>query len=176
LRREGSLNPMDDEDIIAAHEEDFARAAADTDRRRPNRRGFWIMLAAIGVTGLLVVVEIFANRPLVSAIGRAQHDLRLVHARALEIENAAGSFRDADAGTLALPGDTVTLISGDLVATGAGQVSVYASSDGWAAATEARPNACFYIAEDAGGDVTRYGGGTVCSGAAAFRQANDTAW
>jgi hypothetical protein len=167
---------MDDEDIIAAHEEDFARAAAAPHRPRPDRRGFWIMLAAIGVTGLLVVVGIFANRPLVSAIGRAQHDLRLVHVRALEIENASGSFRDADADTLALPGDTVALISGNLVARGAGQVSVYASPDGWAAATEARPDACFYIAEDAAGDTTRYGGGTVCSGAAAFRLANDTAW
>jgi hypothetical protein len=167
---------MEDDDVIAAHEDDFARAEAAAEHRRPNRRGFWIMLAAIGVTGLLVVVEIFANRPLVSAIGRAQHDLRLVQARALRIESAAGSFRDADAAALALPGDSVTLIAGDMVAKGAGQVSVYASPDGWAAATEARPDACFYIAEDAHGNTTRYGGGTVCSGAAAFRLASDTAW
>ena len=168
---------MDEDDVIAAHEEDFARAeAAAPERRRPNRRGFWIMIITIGLTSVLVIVEIFANRPLVSAIGRAQHDLTLVHGRAMEIESASDSFLGADAGGLALPGDTVTLIAGNLVAKGPGQVSVYASADGWAAATEARPDACFYIAEDLHGTATRYGGGTVCSGAAAFAQAKDTAW
>ncbi|MEP7059928.1 MAG: hypothetical protein ABI828_04290 [Actinomycetota bacterium] len=165
---------MDDEDVIAAHEAEFA--AAPNRARRPNRRGFWIMIVTIGLAGVLVVVEIFANRPLVSAIGRAQHDLRLVHDRAAEIERASGSYLDADAGALALPGDTVTMISGTVAAKGPGQVSVYATADGWAAATEARPDACFYIAEDLHGDATRYGGGTVCSGAAAFKQAQDTAW
>lgn len=168
---------MDEDDVIAAHEDDFARAeAAATEYPRRSRRGFWIMLAAIGLAGVLVVVGIFVNRPLVSAIGRAEHDLRLVHDRARAIENVSGSYADASAGGLAQAGDSVTLIAGNLVAKGPGQVSVYASGDGWAAATEARPNACFYIAEDAHGVDTRYGGGTVCSGVAAFRLANDTAW
>ncbi|MEA2522546.1 MAG: hypothetical protein QOI81_2192 [Actinomycetota bacterium] len=168
---------MDDDEVIAAHEDDFAQAdAAASERRRPNRRGFWIMIVTVGLTGVLVVVEIFANRPLVNSIGRAEHDLTLVHERAVKIEDASGSYLDADAGALVLPGDTVTMISGDLVAKGPGQVSVYASADGWAAATEARPDACFYIAEDLHGDATRYGGGTVCSGEAAFKQAQDTAW
>lgn len=168
---------MDDDDVIAAHEDAFAAADAARAEHPPrSRRGFWIMLAAIGLTGVLVVGGIFMNRPLVSAIGRAEHDLRLVHDRALEIESAAGSYADAGAGGLAQSGDSVTLIAGNLVAKGPGQVSVYASADGWAAATEARPNACFYIAEDAHGAQTRYGGGTVCSGVAAFRIAQDTAW
>ena len=168
---------MDDDEVIAAHEDAFAAAdAARAERPRQSRRGFWIMIATIGLTGVLVVVEIFANRPLVSAIGRAEHDLRLVHARAVDVKDVAGSYVDAGAGGLTQPGDSVTLIAGDLVAKGPGQVSVYASGDGWAAATEARPDACFYIAEDAYGTVTRYGGGTVCSGVAAFRLAQDTAW
>jgi len=168
---------VDDDDVIAAHEDDFAeREATRTGYPRRSRRGFWIMLAAIGLTGVLVVGGIFVNRPLVSAIGRAEHDLRLVHERALGIEKAAGSYADAGAGGLAQPGDSVTLIAGNIVAMGPGQVSIYASADGWAAATEARPNACFYIAEDAHGAQTRYGGGTVCSGVAAFRLAQDTTW
>lgn len=168
---------MDDDDVIAAHEDDFARAEAPASGYpRRSRRGFWIMIAAIGLTGVLTVVGIFVNRPLVSAIGRAEHDLRLVHDRAQAIENVSGSYVDAGAGGLARAGDSVTLIAGSLVASGPGQVSVYASPDGWAAATEARPNACFYIAENAHGAETRYGGGTVCSGVAAFRLANDTAW
>lgn len=168
---------MDDDDVIAAHEDAFAAADAARDERpRRSRRGFWIMIGAIGLSGVLVVGGILVNRPLVSAIGRAEHDLRLVHDRALAIENVSGSYADAGPGGLAQAGDSVTLIAGDLVAKGPGQVSVLASEDGWAAATEARPNACFYIAEDAHGTQTRYGGGTVCSAVAAFRLAQDTAW
>ena len=168
---------MDDDDVIAEHEDAFADAdAAREDRPPRTRRGFWIMIGAMGLTGVLVVAGIFANRPLVSAIGRAQHDLRLVHDRALAIQNVTGSYAGAGFGALTQTGDSVTLIAGDLVAKGPGQVSVYASADGWAAATEARPDACFYIAEDAHGIDTRYGGGTVCSGVAAFRLAQDTAW
>ena len=85
------------------------------------------MTVSIGAAGVLVDVAIFANRPLVAAIGRAQHDLRLVHDRAVEVESASGSYLDADAGALALPGDTVTMISGAVAAKGPGQVSVYAS-------------------------------------------------
>jgi hypothetical protein len=150
---------MDDDDVIAEHEDDFAAADLANLRRPPNRRGFWIV-----------------NRPLVSAIGRAEHDLRLIHGRALDIETTTGSFADADASALGLPGDTVTLIDGTTATTEQGQVSVYATADGWAAAAEARPNACFYIAQDAHGASTRYGGGTVCSGEAAFRLAQDSTW
>jgi hypothetical protein len=164
---------MDDDDVIAEHEDRFAEDDAMPPPR--GRRGFWIMISAIGVAGALVVGGIFVNRPLVSAIGRAEHDLRLVHDRALAIESATGSFADAGPSALA-PGDSVILVPGAVVAKGPGQVSVYAGADGWAAATEARPDACFYIAEDAQGTQTRYGGGTACSGVAAFRQANDTAW
>ena len=162
---------QDDDEIIAAHE---AELVAEPPRRQ-NRRGFWVVVVAIGLVSVLIVAEIFVNRPLVSSIGRAQHDLRLAQERAERIFAASGSFDQAGAAQLAAAGGAVTFIPGDQAATEPGQVSVYASGTSWAAAAEARPNACFYIFERSGQD-TRYGGGTVCSGQAALTGADQSEW
>ncbi len=160
----------DDDEIIAAHEAELAAEPP----RRASRRGFWVVVGAIGLVGVLIVAEIFVNRPLVSAIGRAQHDLRLAQGQAERIFAVSGSFDQAGAAQLTA-GDTVTFIPGDQAATEPGQVSVYASGTSWAAAAEARPNACFYIFERSGQE-TRYGGGTVCSGQAALTGADQSEW
>jgi hypothetical protein len=51
-------------------------------------------------------------------------------------------------------------------------VSVLADGSVWAAAAQARPEACFYLRLELGADP-RYGAGTACTGEAALAAAED---
>jgi len=147
-----------DDDLIRAYEVGF--------RPEPmphSNRGFWIVAATLLVSGVFLLVEIFANRPLANSIGHAQDSLRRAQAAAESIHRQTGSFVGADAGALDAEITDLTFRSGDEASTGLDDVSVSASDTEWAAAVQVRPGACFYIRLGAGPDP-RYGAGTECTG------------
>jgi hypothetical protein len=139
-----------------------------------SNRGFWIVAVALGLTCVMLVLAIFANRPLKDSIAHTEFDLKGALAKADSIHAETGTFAGADAAGLTAADDTRTYLPGDQPSTGPGSVSVQASAAVWAAAVQARPQACFYIRQEAGVDTT-YGVGTVCTGQAALA-ASDTQW
>jgi hypothetical protein len=121
----------------------------------------------------ILVVEIFANRPMVSGIARSQRDLRAADSYAIRLQSQSGTFESADAKGLAAVDPGRSYLGADTTAAGPGQVSVLAGVTEWAAATPVN-GACFYILEREG-KTTLYGGGTVCTGRAALAATQD-AW
>jgi hypothetical protein len=160
-----------EDDIIGAYEREFDEGSSAPVRR--SNRGFWLVAGTMLLGGILLVVEIFANRPLVGSIAHGESDLRAAAALALNVRSQSGTFEGADAPGLAAFDPTRTYSGPDQPSEGLGQVSVYASTDSWAASVQVR-GACFYILEHAGSG-TLYGGGTVCTGRAALA-ADQSAW
>jgi hypothetical protein len=145
-------------------------------RRRPgsgSHRGFFIVLGCLIVGCILLMVEIFANRPMVSGIARSQRDLRAADSYAIRLQSQSGTFESADAKGLTAVDPGRSYLSADAVAADPGQVSVYAGVTEWAAATPVN-GACFYILER-DGKTTLYGGGTDCTGRSALAASQD-AW
>lgn len=168
------MGMKDDDELIEAYEEEFS---SQTPTRRSNR-GFWLVLGTLLVASILMLVEIFANRPIADTIGHAQHSLRVAQAGAERQLAETGSFSTADAEGLAASGageaDGLTFVAADQPSIGLDSISVYASDSEWAAAVEARPGACFYLHLRAGEDDL-YGVGTVCTADVA-RTATDPRW
>ena len=162
---------MHEDEIIDAYERELGEPDAAPPRR--SNRGFWLVAGTMVLGGVLLVVEIFANRPLVGSIGHAESDLRAADAIALNMNSQSGTFEGADAAGLAAVDPTRTYLGPDQSSGGLGQVSVYAAQGSWAAAVQLR-GACFFILEQTGKD-TSYGGGTVCTGRAAL-SADQNAW
>jgi hypothetical protein len=164
----------DDDELIKAYESEFADQAP---LRRSNR-GFWLVLGTLLVASIVMLVEIFANRPIANTIGHAQHTLRVAQAGAEQRFAETGTFTGADAAGLAASGigatDGLTFVPAGEPSSGLDSVSVYASGTEWAAAVEATPGACFYLRLRAGEDEL-YGVGTVCTGDQA-REATDPRW
>lgn len=158
-----------DDEVIRAYEEEFGPEPA----RRSNR-GFWIVAGTLLVSGVFLIVEIFANRPLANTIGHAQSTLRRAEAAAKAVYDRTGSFQEADAGALGEDVTGLSFRSGDGSSVGLDDVSVSASDTVWAAAVQVRPGACFYIRLGAGADP-RYGAGTECTGEVAL-SARDPRW
>lgn len=158
-----------DDDVIRAYEEEFGPEPTP----RANR-GFWIIAGTLLVSGVFLIVEIFANRPLATSIGHAQSTLREAQAAAETVQGRTGSFQEADAGGLAEEDTGLTFRSGDEASVGLDDVSVWASDTVWAAAVQVRPGACFYTRLEVGEDP-RYGAGTECTGEIALL-ARDSRW
>jgi hypothetical protein len=158
-----------DDDVIRGYEEEFGREPAPR-----SNRGFWVIAGTLLVSGVFLIVEIFANRPLATSIGHAQSTLRKAQAAAVTVHDRTGSFQEADAGGLAEAVTDLTFRSADEGSVGLDDVSVSASDEVWAAAVQVRPGACFYIRVGAGEDP-RYGAGTECTGEIALL-ANDSRW
>jgi hypothetical protein len=137
-------------------------------------RGFWIVAGALGLGCVLLVVQILVNRPIAETIAHAQHTLRTAQAAAEETRAGTGSFRDADAGGLAVRAPSLTFRGAEEPSTGLNDVSVFASDHVWAAAVLARADACFYLRLEEAGDPL-YGVGGACTGSAAVG-ASDTRW
>jgi hypothetical protein len=155
---------------------------ADTDRwsddepivpRRSNR-GFWVVATALALSCVMLVIAIFANKPLKDSISHSEWSLRRALADAEQIRSSGEQFSAAGASALASSDARLTFVGPDVASTDPGTVSVYADASVWAATVAARPGACFSIKQVAGGD-TRYGVSTDCTGRGALR-ANDTAW
>ena len=168
------MGMRDDDELIQAYETELAD---QTPTRRSNR-GFWIVLGTLVVASIVLLVEIFANRPIANTIGHAQHSLRVAQAGAEQRFAETGTFTEADAAGLTAGGiggvDGLTFVPADETSSGLDSVSVYASDTEWAAAVEATPGACFYLRLRAGEDVL-YGAGTVCTADQA-REATDPRW
>ena len=147
-----------DDDVIRAYEEEFG--PEPTPR---SNRGFWIIAGTLLVSGVFLIVEIFANRPLANSIGHAQSSLRKAQTAAELVHDRTGSFEEADATALSEDVPGLSFRSGDGSSVGLDDVSVSAFDTVWAAAVQVRPGACFYIRLGAGADP-RYGAGTECTG------------
>ncbi len=166
----------DDDEIIESYDQELG-PEPDTEPRRAGR-GFWIVLATIVAASAILIVEIFANRPIADAIGRAQHDLRVAEQAARSVESTAGSFEEAGAEMLdaaRLDDGALSVVGPDEVSAGPGEVSVYADATTWAAAVSMRANACFYLKLVVGLDDPLYGVGTRCTGRAAL-DSRDPRW
>jgi hypothetical protein len=160
----------DDDDIIAAHEAEFA---ADRAGRRPSNRGFWLVTVSILLACVVMVVAIFWNRDIKDTIAHAQSSLR-TSAAAAERLAERGSYADATAGALAEAEPGLVFVGPATASTGLEVVSVAASPDVWAAAVQVRPEACFYLLI-AGGE-TRYGTGTECTADQALVRSTEPRW
>lgn len=158
-----------DDDIIKAYDDELG-----PEPMRPSNRRFWLVVGVIALGGIILIVEIFANRNIANTIGHAQDTLRRAQDAAEVILSRTGSFEDATAEEL--EGDVPDLAFRDATdeSSGLDVVSVSASESTWAAAVQARPGACFYLRLDEGADP-KYGSGTVCTGEAAL-EAEDTRW
>jgi hypothetical protein len=141
---------------------------------RSGNRRFWLVVIAFATTCAVVLVALFANMPLVSSIARAQFELRHAESLAEDRFGDSGTFSQADAESLARIDDSLTYVDGDVESLRAGTVSVYATATVWAAAVQARPDACFFIKRSAG-RALRYGAGVICTGEAALA-ADQESW
>jgi hypothetical protein len=162
---------MQDDEIIETYERELD-ALIEAPRR--GNRGFWLVAVALLLGCVLLVVEIFANRPLVGSIGHAESDLRAAQAIALRVHASTSSFLGADATGLSAADSSRTYTSAEEPSLGLGRLSIFASDSQWAAAVQVRPDACMYIFEQIG-SPTRYGGGTDCTGRSALGASSD-AW
>ncbi len=154
-----------DDEIIRRYDDELG-----PEPPQPSNRGFWVVAGTLALGAVLLVVEIFANRPLADAIGHAQDTLRRAQAAAEIISERSGGFDGADVEGLSDDLPALSFRSSDLPSFGNDVVSVSASETVWAAAVEARPGACFYIRLEVGADP-RYGAGTECTGEAALSAA-----
>ena len=92
------MEAHDDDEILEAYEVELAGEPVPV--RRSNR-GFWVVIITIGLACVILVGEIFANKPLGDQIGTAEHNLGLAQGAAQQIRTTTGSFADADPAGLA---------------------------------------------------------------------------
>ena len=65
----------DDDDILEAYEAEFDGSPFEPMPRHANR-GFWMVAGTMALGAVILLVEIFANRPMVNAISRTENDLK----------------------------------------------------------------------------------------------------
>jgi hypothetical protein len=164
----------EDDDILEAYERELDVEPMAPLPRRSNR-GFWMVAGTIGLGAVVLMVEIFANRPMVSAISRTENDLRLSLAAAERIYADGGSFTPADAAGLEAAGDGRTYVDSDRPASSPGTVSVYASGLTWAAASPTAQGTCFYVKQVAGQDTLYLVADGACTGTEALA-ADQSQW
>jgi hypothetical protein len=144
--------PEDDE-VLETYEQELEPPFEPMPAR--SNRGFWMVAGTIFLGAVVLMVEIFANRPQVNAISRAEHDLRIAFGHAQLIYSDGGSFVPADAAALAAIDPGRTYVDADTSVSTPGTISVYASGGTWAEASRAAQGTCFYLLKEAGLD-TRY--------------------
>lgn len=157
---------LDDDDVLNAYEDELART--------PSNRGFWLVVVSTATACAVLLVAIFANRPLVSTIAQSESELRHALEQAEGQFATAGTFESADAQGLTSIDRSLEYLPAQVPSGGPGYVSVYASSAVWAASVQARTGTCFYVRQEAGRDPA-YGLGTVCTGEAALA-ADQPSW
>ena len=164
----------DDDDILEAYEAEFDGATLESMPRHANR-GFWMVAGTMALGAVILLVEIFANRPMVNAISRTENDLTAALRAAEGIYADGGTFTAADADALGDADDATTYVDADRPATRPGTVSVYASGDTWAAASPAAQGTCFYLKQVAGADTLYLVADGGCTGNEALG-ATETQW
>jgi hypothetical protein len=142
----------EDDDILEAYARELDDVPFEPLPRRSNR-GFWMVAGTMALGAVVLMVEIFANRPMVNAISRTENDLKISLAAAERIYADGGSFAPADAAALAVVLSDRTFVEAGLSASSPGTVSVYASGTTWAAASPTAQGTCFYLKQVAGADT-----------------------
>jgi hypothetical protein len=149
------------------------KTEAETETEAPrSKHGFGIVLGIMIAACLVLVVAIVANRGVKDRIAHGEFTLRQASAAAVRISNRDLSFAGADASGMANEDPARSYVGPETPSGDLDQVSVSAAADEWAAAVKVN-DACFYLR--LAGDETRYGVGTVCTGAEA-RSADDDRW
>jgi hypothetical protein len=157
-----------DDEVIARYEEEF-----DEPARRRSNRGFWMVAITMILGAMFLLVEIFAHRPIANDISRTQHDLNAALARAEAIRSGAGSFADADAEGLGRADGDLSFVGPDEGSSGPGVISVYASSDVWAASLRAQTGTCFSLKRTLDGETTYLIADGTCTGREALAAVDD---
>ena len=153
----------DDDDILEAYEQELDDPVFREPMRHSNR-GFWMVAITIVLGGVVLMVEIFANRPMVNAISRTEHDLKIALRNAERAFADGGSFTSADAAALGANDRDRTYVTADEPASVPGTVSVYASGNTWAAASPTQQGTCFYLKQVAGQDTLYMVADGACTG------------
>ena len=136
---------------------------------RRHQRGFWLVAGTIALGSIVLLVEIFANRPLVNGISHTEHDLRVARRYAERVFAEGGSFEPADASGLAAADASRTYVDADHPATAPGTVSVLATPDTWAAASRSPQGTCFYLKLTSDRDPTYLVADGACTGREALK-------
>jgi hypothetical protein len=161
----------DEDEIIRAYERELDGIAEPA--RRSNR-GFWLVAGSLAAACVFVVIEILANGPIKDTIAHAEATLRSAEATAGAVRAHAGSYGSVDVAAMSAGDGAHSYRAGDAPSTGLDDVSIATADGEWAAAVQARPEACFYLRLTDAGDVF-YGVGTVCTGETALG-ASDPRW
>jgi hypothetical protein len=133
-----------------------------------------MIVVAMLLGSIFLLVEIFAHRPLANDIARTQHDLNEALARAEAIQASSGTFAVADAEGLSQGADDELAFRGpDDGSTGPGRISVYASTDVWAASVRAATGTCFSIKRTLEGETTYLIADGTCTGREALAAVDD---
>lgn len=164
----------DDDDILESYEAEFDGSSLAPMPRHTNR-GFWMVAGVMALGAVVLLVEIFANRPMVNAISRTENDLKVALRTANGIYADGATFTAADAEGLADADDARTYVDADRSATSPGTVSIYASGDTWAAASPTAQGTCFYLKQVAGEDTLYLVADGACTGNEALG-ATETQW
>jgi hypothetical protein len=143
----------DDDEVLDTYERELEPPLGPMPAR--SNRGFWMVAGTIFLGAVVLMVEIFANRPQVNSISRTEHDLRVAFSDAQRIYSDGGSFTPADSAGLAATDQGRTYVDADTSASAPGTISVYASGGTWAEASRTAQGTCFYLMKEAGLD-TRY--------------------
>lgn len=166
---------LDDDDILEAYERELDGPPFRSAPMRGSNRGFWMVAGALALGSVVLLVAIFANRPMMNAISRTEHDLKVALRTARRIYADGGTFSAAGAAGLATADARRTYVEADRPASAPGTVSVYASGDTWAAASPAEQGTCFYLKQVAGEDTTYLVADGVCTGTEALA-ADQSEW
>ena len=164
----------EDDDILDAYARELDDVPFEPLPRRSNR-GFWMVAGTMALGAVVLMVEIFANRPMVNAISRTENDLKASLTAAERIYADGGSFAPADADALDAVVEGRTFVDAGLSASSPGTVSVYASGTTWAAASPTAQGTCFYLKQVAGEDTRYLVADGDCTGNEALG-AEDTRW
>jgi hypothetical protein len=162
----------DDDDILESYERELDGEPFHALPRRSNR-GFWMVAGTMGLGAVVLMVEIFANRPMVNAISRTENDLKISLAAAEGIYADGGSFTTAHADALAAVVEGRTFVEADRSASSPGTVSVYASGTTWAAASPTAQGTCFYLKQVAEADTLYLVADGDCTGTEALAADQD---
>jgi hypothetical protein len=143
----------DDDEVLETYEHELEPPFEPMPHR--SNRGFWMVAGTIFLGAVVLMVEIFANRPQMNAISRVEHDLRIAFNHAQLVYSDGGSFTPADVAALAAIDQGRTYVGADSSVSAPGTISVYASGSTWAEASRAAQGTCFYLLKEAGLD-TKY--------------------
>lgn len=113
-----------------------------------SNRGFWIIAAALGVAGLVIVVGAVLTRPQPPGSSARLNLERAVRAANI-VQREGGSYAAASADEVGVVELTLTFVPGDRPSNGPTVVSVHPEADMWVAAALASDGSCRSIRVEA---------------------------